>query len=79
MAASLTRSKIRVIFRRYACLKNCRSFSKYTALRHEANSSQKTTHFGFQTVSEEEKEGKGIVVAIRIHFFGHVMQSLVSY
>lgn len=62
MAASLTRFKLRVLVKKFANRRAVRLLSNTNIRESDSTSeesSKKTTHFGFQTVTEEEKEEKG--------------------
>ena len=61
MAAPLQLRQFQRIFRQFKKKSLCRAFSVTSSLSNKPSTEEKTTHFGFQTVTEEEKEKEGSI------------------
>ena len=61
MAAPMQLRTFYRIFRQFKKKSLCRTFSASSVLSNKNSPEEKTTHFGFQTVTEEEKEKEGIL------------------
>ena len=61
MAASLQMRFLYKVLRHSKRKCSLRTFSRTSAVKRNQQADERTTHFGYQTVTEEEKEKKGIL------------------
>ena len=52
----------------------CLSLTAYNYSDHPNTSSDRTTHFGFETVTEAEKGKKGLFISLLLYLHAHTIQ-----